>query len=327
MLMKNEKTVFTPSSRPLDTALLVFDDCNTLSFAAAVDPMRAANRRAGKPLFHWAFYTPSGSPAQLTSGLEVAGASIADLARCDLLIIVAGFRLREHATPRLLASLRRLARLGTPMAAIDGGAWLLASAGLLDGHMATTHWEDLDIFASRFPQVDTRRDRFCLSGPYATSGGAAPCIDMMLHLIATRYGADLSRRVGSAFLYDPVPAGQQSPGSTPRPLRHNTRIARAIDLMETTLDDPLPLPEIARRCGMTLRTLPLRFQKTLGQSPNSYYLSLRLAEAHRLAIDTHMPARDIALATGFSSPASFARAFRAAYATSTRALRKSRTTP
>ena len=321
--MKLEKTVFSPDPRPLHTALLVFDDCNTLSLAAAVDPMRAANRRAGKTLFRWQFHTPNPAPVHLTSGLAVTGTPITELTHCDLLIIVAGFRLQDHATPRLLASLRRLARLGTPMAAIDGGPWILASAGLLDGHQATTHWEDLDEFASRFPQIDTRRDRFCLSGPYATSGGAAPCIDMMLHLISTRHGTDLARRVAGAFLYDPMPAGQQSPGSVPRPLRHHPQIARALELMETTLDDPMPLPDIATRCGLTLRSLELRFQRHLGRSPKAHYLSLRLSEAHRLATDTALPTRDIALATGFNSPASFARAFRTAYGTSTRTLRQS----
>ncbi|MEP2534164.1 GlxA family transcriptional regulator [Shimia sp.] len=320
--MKLAKNIYSPDTSPLKTAILVLDDCNTLSFAAAVDPMRAANRRAGKPLFNWEFYTALGAPAHLTSGLRVEGAPIADLVQCDLLIIVAGFRLKDHATPRLLSSLKRLARFGTPMAAIDGGPYLLASAGLLDGHQATTHWEDLDEFASQFPNIQTRRDRFCISGPFATSGGAAPCIDMMLHLIDARYGSDLAQSVGGAFLYDPMPAGQQSPRSTPRPVRHQPQIARALELMETTLDDPLPLARIAAHAGVSLRTLELRFRAHLGRSPKAHYLSLRLAEAHRLAADTLQPVHDIALATGFASPSSFSRAFRAAFGTTARAVRQ-----
>ncbi|PSL19674.1 GlxA family transcriptional regulator [Shimia abyssi] len=320
--MKIEKMPFLPDRRTLDTAILVLDECNTLSFAAAVDPMRAANRRAGKSLFKWDFFTPTDQPSNLTSGLTVTGQSISRFTRADILLIVAGFRLEEQATPQLLASLRRIAAQGTPIAAIDGGPWLLARAGLLDNHHATTHWEDLEEFATRFPNIDVRRDRFCLSGRFATSGGAAPCIDMMLHLLNDRFGPELARRVGSAFLYDPVPAHQQSTSSAPRPLRRNPHIARALDLMESTLDDPIPLPEIAAKTGLSIRTLETRFRTQLGQSPKAHYLSLRLSEAHRLATDTSLPVRDIALATGFNSPSSFARAFRAAYGTSTRALRQ-----
>jgi len=321
-MTKFEETgIFRPNPNALNTAILVLDDCNTLSFAAAVDPMRAANRRAAKPLFNWTFYTANGHPAALTSGLEITGSAISKLVACDLLLVVAGFRLEEHATPSLLASLRRIAQQGTTIAGIDGGPWLLARAGLLDGETATTHWEDLEEFATRFPQVNTRRDRFCVSGRFATSGGAAPCIDMMLHLIATRFGEPLARRVGGAFLYDPLPAGSQTLTSAPRKVRRNPRLARALEHMEATLSDPLPIPQIAAHVGLSLRALELRFQTHLGQSPKAAYLQMRLEEALRLATDTSLPVRDIALATGFNAPATFARAFKSAHGQSVRDLR------
>jgi len=62
----------------------------------------------------------------------------------------------------------------------------------------------------------------------------------------------------------------------------------------------------------------------LGQSPKATYLALRLSEAHRLALDTSLPVQDIALATGFASQASFARAFSKAHGRSLRALRQER---
>ena len=321
--MKDAKNLLSGRAAPLKTAVLVLDQSNTLSFAAAVDPMRAANRRAGRSLFTWTFHTPSGTPAQLTSGLEIQGSPIASLTTCDLLIIVAGFGLEAHATPRLMASLRRLHSTGAAIAAIDGAPWLLAQAGLLDGHAATTHWEDLEDFATRFPAVDTRRDRFVIDPPFATSGGAAPGIDMMLHLIETHFGASLATRIASAFVYDPVPPDQRGtgPGATPRPIRRNPQIARALDLMQRHIDEPLSIPEIARHLSLSTRSLEQRFRTHLGQSPHQYYLQLRLNEAHRLAIDTSMSAGEIAVATGFASQASFARAFRALHGLSLRDLR------
>ncbi len=321
--MKNaEIDIFSPNPAPLNTALLVLDDCNTLSFAAAVDPMRAANRRAGQALFKWSFFTATGASAQLTSGLTIDGPPISKLEHCDLLMVIAGFRLEEHATPRLLSSLRRIASQGTTLAGIDGGPWLLARAGLLDGQIATTHWEDLEDFATRFPHVNTRRDRFCISGKFATSGGAAPCIDMMLHLIRSRFGADLARRVSSAFLYDPESAHRQSPSSAPRDVRRNPLLARALERMEETIDTPLAIAQIAAHVGLSPRALEIRFKTHLDQSPKSTYLQIRLDEALRLATDTSLPVLDIAIATGFSSPASFARAFKSRHGHSVRDCRR-----
>jgi len=57
-------------------------------------------------------------------------------------------------------------------------------------------------------------------------------------------------------------------------------------------------------------------------SPSAQGLSLRLAEANRLVTDSDMPLMEVALATRFSSAASFARAFRAAHGSSARALRR-----
>lgn len=319
-----ERSVFRPDPNPLNTAILVLDECNTLSFAAAVDPMRAANRRAGKTLFTWHFYTATERPAALTSGLQINGLPIDQLLRCDLLLVVAGFRLEAQATPRLMASLRRLYATGASLAAIDGGPWLVAQAGLLNGHTATTHWEDLEKFSQRFPDVSCLRDRFCISGRIATSGGASPCIDMMLYLIETRYGTDLARRVGSAFLYDPMPAATQRPLSIPRALQRHPQVVQALDIMGETLESPLSIPALAARVGTSPRSLELTFQTHLRASPKAVYLKMRLEEARRLATETQIPVRDIALATGFGSPTSFARAFKAAHGTSVRSLRHTR---
>ena len=58
--MKPARDLFLPDPKPLDTVVLVLDQSNTLSFAAATDPMRAANRKSGAPLFRWRFATAEG---------------------------------------------------------------------------------------------------------------------------------------------------------------------------------------------------------------------------------------------------------------------------
>lgn len=311
----------TKSAEITLAAVLVLQETNTLSFAAAVDPMRAANRQAGRRLFDWHFVTPDARDVVLTSGLRVPAAPIQQLGDCDLLLVVAGFDLDVQATPALLASLRRLGRSASVVAGIDGGPWIMARAGLLDGQRATIHWEDLERFASEFPAISVENARFVDSGARLTSGGAAPAIEMLLHLIARWHGPALSDRIAGILIYDA--------GSTPaRPqnrqnlrARHSAVTARAHAVMEANLDEPLPIAAIARRLGLGLRALQVQFRARLDTTPQAHYLTLRLTEADRLVCETAMPLLDVALATGFASQASFARAYRARFGMSARTRR------
>ncbi|MFN6952788.1 MAG: GlxA family transcriptional regulator, partial [Albidovulum sp.] len=245
--MRSERTIFAPDPAPLSVGILVMADTNALSLAAAVDPMRAANRRAGRELFSWQFLSAESTSVPLTAGFDVATEPLNDRAQMDLLMIVAGFRLMEQATPMLLTRLRRLAPRLRAMVGIDGGSWFMALAGLLDGHAATVHWEDLETFADRFPRVDVRRDRYVVSGPMVTTGGAAPCLDMMLDLIRARHGAELALRVAGTFLYEPVhgPAVPQQAVPAARLARADPALGAAIAIMERAVEDPPTVAAIA----------------------------------------------------------------------------------
>lgn len=295
------------------TAILVLQETNTLSLAAAVDPLRAANRHAVRTVFDWEFVTPETHDVTLTSGLTVPAAPIHRLASCDVLIVVAGFSLQAQATPHLMSSLRRLAKTGSPVLAIDGGPWLVGQSGLLDGHRATTHWEDLEKFGDAFPEVDTVNARYVVSDQRWTSGGAAPALDMMLHLIETQQGAKLAAQVAASFIHTSQPAPSDPQMRHPPARPHSAITARAHKVMEAHLDAPLPLPEIAARLDLSPRSLQLHFRKTMGITAKAHYLTLRLNEAHRLITQTNQSMQDIALATGFSSPANLTRTYTLKY--------------
>ena len=315
-----------PTDRPVRVGVLVLDDTNLLSLAAAVDPMRAANRFAGRRVFDWTYLTMTGSPARITAGFDIPGAAVGTVPVPDLLMLVASFSLDRQDTPALHRELRRMARGRAVIVAVDGAGWLLASAGLLDGQAATTHWEDLDRFAARFPRVETVRDRFRVSGRMLTTGGASPCLDMMLALIRHHAGADVAARVAGVFIYDPVHAGDAPQRLVPTLAlsRRAPIVARAIAEMEAGLDAPVTMDQLSAQLGVSRRLLEQKFRATLGQSPHGYWLGLPLAEAPRLARDTDMAVQDIALACGFSSHAAFGRAFKAAYGTSVRDIRRLR---
>ncbi|APX11925.1 GlxA family transcriptional regulator [Tateyamaria omphalii] len=302
-------------------AILVLQNTNMLSLAAAVDPLRAANRQAAQDLYGWEFLTPTDSPVRLTSGLIIPANPIHRRAACDALILVAGFDPAHQASPNLLASIRRLTTKTVTLLAIDGGAWLAAKAGLLDGHNATTHWEDLEIFAETFPAVTVKNARYVVSGARWTSGGAAPALDMMLHLIAQQQGPQLAAKVAAGFIHTAHPAPSDPQIRHLPSTGHNRITARAHEVMEAHLDTPLRIPDIAARLALSPRRLQQHFQTQFGHSPKAHYAALRLSEAHRLITTTTQNLHDIALTTGFSSQSGLSRAHMAQYGQSPRAAR------
>ncbi|MBY5932017.1 GlxA family transcriptional regulator [Tateyamaria omphalii] len=304
-----------------EIAILVLQNTNMLSLATAVDPLRAANRQAGSDLYTWEFLTPNAAPVELTSGLVVPANPIHRLPSCDVLILVAGFDPAAQTSPRLIASLKRLTKDNTTLLAIDGGAWLAAKAGLLDTHKATTHWEDLQIFAETFPDITVENARYVVSGERWTSGGAAPALDMMLHLIGQRHGPQLAAKVAAGFIHM-TQATPSDPQIRHHPTAdHNAVTARAHAIMEAHLDAPLFIPDIAARLGLSPRRLQQHFQSQFSHSPKAHYASLRLSEAHRLITTTRQDLHSIALTTGFTSQSSLSRAHKAHYGQSPRATR------
>lgn len=309
--MNYDISIFNPSGDLLSVGVLVLPDSNMLSLAATIDPLRAANRRAGRPVFDWKILSSDGEDIPLTTGINISAAQLGETPNYDVLVIVAGFRLIEHASAGLLRRLRLLAPRLQAMGGVDGGSWFLARAGLLNTHTATTHWEDLEEFADAFPAVNVVRDRYTISGKYFTTGGASPAIDMMLHLIRSRLGPELAMSVASAFIYDTVHAGSapQSLVSATRLFRTAPPVAKAIEMMEQTIEDPMSIAQISRHVGLSARRLETLFRVELGTTPGAYFLSLRLAEARRLVLDSARPLQEIALRSGFASQAVFARAF------------------
>ena len=317
--------IFQPAERPLDLTLLVLPESSLLSVASTLDPLRAANRVSDRTAYRWRVVSPDGRPAATTCGLAlpVEGAFDPEAAGAAL-IVVGGFQVFHHATPKLLAGVRRAAQRGAALGGIEAGAWVLGLAGLLDGRRATTHWEDLEDFATRFPRVEVLPDRYVVDGPCFTSGGASPSFDMMLQLIRSRQGYGAALDTASVFIYDEVHAGSdvQPLVSLGRLDWHEPRVAAAIRLMERHLDDPLPVAHIARRVGVTARTLETLFGRTVGTGPGAYYLDLRLNAARRLLLDARLPAAEVALRSGFSSISTFSRAFKRRFGLSPSVFRR-----
>ena len=320
--MAKTATIFAPAHGPLTLAALVLPQASILEVASVLDPMRSANRHLGHEAFRWRITSPDGQPVPLTCGIELPSTGpLATAEGADALVVIAGYRQSEVATAPLIRELSRMAPRFTAIGGIDAGAWVLARAGLLNSHKATVHWEDLEDLATAHPQVDVVPDRYVIDGNRFTAGGAAPAADLMLHLIRSRHGTATALQVAASFITT------AREGSDPQILpqkpdkRLDPRVAQTIARMEATLDSPEPVSHHAARASLSPRRLEMLFRQNLGLTPAAYALDLRLAAARRMITDTRHPLAEVALRTGFSSPSTLSRAFRARFGQAPSALR------
>ena len=101
------------------------------------------------------------------------------------------------------------------------------------------------------------------------------------------------------------------------------RIDRVIDYLRDNLDRPFKLAELAEVAGFSEFHFHRIFGAISGETLNSFTNRLRLEKAARQLRYSRLSLTNIALDCGFSSSATFSRAFRTAYETSPSLFRKS----
>lgn len=298
----------------------------SLSFLLSLhDPLRIANQISGKQLFTYRIISEEGGLVSAINGMTVmSNASIADVDFMSSVIVCAGYEPEHYLTKPTLSWLRRLARRGCQLGAIDTGCHLLAAAGLLDGYRVTMHWQVIDTFKEQFPEIEVTRNLYEIDRDRFTCAGGAAGFDMMLHMIEQKHGRDLAVEIGEWFIHDRIRqhSSEQRVSAPMRLSVHNETLLNAIKLMEDHIEDALEIVDIAEQVGVSKRQLERLFQTHLGDTPTRYYLKIRLKRARDLLKQTSMSVMEVQIACGFTSQAYFCRAYRANFSRSPRNDRK-----
>jgi cyclohexyl-isocyanide hydratase len=151
-----------------------------------------------------------------------AHASFAQTPELDVLWVPGGspdalVTIMKSPNSPYLQYLRQIAAGAKWVCSVCDGALLLARAGLLDGHAATTHWAFVECL-QRFPaiQVDTNHKRFVVSGNRLTGGGISSGLDEALELIFLLFGEESAQDVQVSTQYFPQPPVMGVIPRTPR---------------------------------------------------------------------------------------------------------------
>jgi len=295
---------------------LIVPGTGVLDVAGPWEVLGHANDVLGRPAYQMEAVGPRAPAVQTRHGLIVgglrplprAGARLPDVA------IVAGAPVRPlpEVDQRLVPWLRRFhARIPT-VVSICTGAFALAAAGVLDGRRATTHWMFLDELRARYPAVRVVDEGiFVKYRGVWTSAGITTGIDLLLSMVEDDHGHRVAMAVARRMVLFLRRSGHQAQFSSalrrqeqePPPLRDISTF-----VLEH-LDEPLLVERIARRIGMSPRTLSRWSREHLGESPAELVRRLRIEEARRLLEETSLPLKDITARTGLGDASTMWRVF------------------
>ncbi|MDS9468053.1 GlxA family transcriptional regulator [Paracoccus sp. MBLB3053] len=295
---------------------LLLERFTLISFAAAIEPLRLANRLSCQHLYEWRVIGEQADFASCSNGTRIAlDGGLIETQRGDTILVCGGLDASRAATRPVLAWLRREARRGTRIGALCTGAWVLAQAGLLDGRRATIHWENQDGFAEEYPDVTLIRTVFVEDDNRITAAGGTAAIDLMLRQIARDHGNELANRVADQMIHTSIRSedDHQRLSITTRIGARHPRLAQVVARMEANIEDPISPARLAQDANMSPRQLERLFARYVGRSPKRYYMELRLERARNLLMQTQMSVMEIALASGFASASHFSKCYRATY--------------
>ena len=111
-----------------------------LAFGSAVEPYRAANVTSGKELYRWTFLTDDGNAIAAGNGITLTPDQKPDITdRFDRIFVCGGVNTQLYKPEHSIRWLQHQSQNSTCIGSVSTGAWLLAHAGLLQGHLSLIH--------------------------------------------------------------------------------------------------------------------------------------------------------------------------------------------
>lgn len=300
-----------------DTAPHVFELFVSKGFcgfelAAATHVLRCANALMTRELFEWRFVSDKPGLVTGKDGMLVrAEPAIPDHGFGDAMIVVGGNTTAEAWLPRLRAMQRR----SLPVVLLSDAATAYIRAVKAPPGKVTTHWRDVFTLQETgyFPNLTSRfAER---SDGVVTAAGAGATAELVIGLIAPWMQSTQVAELGNQLLLHTIRKGD---AEQPKDIADNAglfdaRVTEAIRLMENSIAEPMSMAELTDQAGLSTRHLERVFRKVFNDTPAKFYKRLRARKARAMIEETLMPMVEIAVATGFGSSDTLARAVRDEY--------------
>ncbi|MCV7213517.1 GlxA family transcriptional regulator [Mycolicibacterium canariasense] len=306
-----------------EMVIVVFDGVKLLDAAGPAEVFAEANRFGAQ--YRLRIASPDGAEVATSIGVPFAVTDrLDDIESADTVLVTGGDALvGRPIDPALVDAVRAVPPRTRRLASICTGAFILATAGVLDGRRATTHWRHVTLLAHAFPEISVEPDAiFVRDGEVYTSAGVTAGIDLALSLVEQDYGTDLVRSVARSLVVYLKRAGGQSQFSAlveaDPPPESALRAVTAAIAADPAADHSVK--HLAAVAALSTRQLTRLFQAELGTTPARYVEKVRIDTA-RGALDAGHSVADAAQIAGFGSAETLRRVFVTQLGLSPRAYR------
>jgi putative intracellular protease/amidase len=156
------------------------------------------------PEFKLVFVAEQAGPVKSTQGAEtVAQYSFEDCPELDILMVPGGAgTMRELGNAKMLEFIRKQHEQADLTTSVCSGSAILAKAGVLDGHKATSNKQFFNLATAQSKDVDwVWEARWVDDGKVVTSSGVSAGMDMALHVIQRFYGEDAAVAIAEGTEY------------------------------------------------------------------------------------------------------------------------------
>lgn len=270
---------------------------------------------AEKPGLVW---SNDGTAIQAEHGLDI-------LAQVDTVIVPFWGDVQKRPSQQLLDALIKARKEGAQIVGLCLGTFVLAYAGLLDGHKAATHWEYEEDFRSLFPAVQLNlNELYVEDNGLITSAGTAAALDCCLYIIRERFGSLIANQIARRMVTPPHREGGQAQyieHQVPKKTA-DSRMNMLLDYLQKNLKRPHNLDSLAEYVSMSRRTLTRHFSKATGMSVIEWITAARLHRSQELLESMDISVEQVAEQAGFQSAATFRQQFRDIFGVSPSEWRK-----
>jgi transcriptional regulator GlxA family with amidase domain len=266
-------------------SLAVVDDMPIFELAIASEVFGTARTDLADPWYELRICTGSPGKTRTQGGFGMAaGYGLDALADSETVVVPALPNHSVEPPAELVAAVRAAYESGARMVSLCTGAFALAAAGLLDGRPATTHWLHAGTLAERYPKVQVDASVLYVDdGDVLTSAGRTAGLDLCLHVVRADLGANVANQLARRMVVPTHrPGGQAQYIETPVSRCDDDSLAPVLHWAANNLDRQLTVTEIARRAGLSSRTLVRRFHEATGTTPLRWLQVQRLGRAREL---------------------------------------------
>lgn len=191
------------------------------------------------------------------------------------------------------------------------GVFMLAEAGVLDGGRATTAWWLHSALGRRYPAVSVETDDVWVQWRNILTGAATSAFyDITLQVIERYAGKHFARLLAKYMMLDNQRASQAPYAILPAGEIDDPLMNRAEQWLRANLQREFRVEELADAMAVSPRTLIRRFQKHLGESPQSYTQKIRIEKSKILLETTRLRLSEVVARCGYNDESAFRRLFK-----------------